>query len=83
MNAIYDFLTAKKKAMEAQAALLAVGADIQPKYEYDSDEDIDGGTWEHKKRMLEMEATKGKLINIVNNLGCNENLKCILLRRGV
>ncbi len=59
MNAIYDFLTAKKKAMEAQAALLATGADIQPKYEYDSDEDTEGGTWEHKKRKLEMEATMG------------------------
>ncbi|XP_037037029.1 uncharacterized protein LOC119074838 isoform X2 [Bradysia coprophila] len=27
------------------------------KYEYDSDEDIDGGTWEHKLRNSEMEAT--------------------------
>ncbi len=59
MNAIYDFLTAKKKAMEAQAALLEVGANIKPKYEYDSDEDTDGGTWEHKKRQLEMQATAG------------------------
>ena len=60
MNAIYDFLTAKKKAMEAQAALLEAGANIKPKYEYDSDEETEGGTWEHKKRMMEMEATKGK-----------------------
>ena len=60
MNAIYDFLTAKKKAMEAQAALLEVGVDVKPKYEYDSDEDTEGGTWEHKKRMAEMAATKGK-----------------------
>jgi len=29
------------------------------KYEYDSDEDIEGGTWEHKLRSAEMEATKG------------------------
>lgn len=28
------------------------------KYEYDSDEDVDGGTWEHKLRCAEMEATK-------------------------
>ncbi|TPP61876.1 SURP and G-patch domain-containing protein 1 [Fasciola gigantica] len=28
------------------------------KYEYDSDEDVEGGTWEHKLRMAEMEATK-------------------------
>lgn len=27
------------------------------KYEYDSDEDINGGTWEHKLRAQEMEAT--------------------------
>lgn len=27
------------------------------KYEYDSDEDIEGGTWEHKLREKEMEAT--------------------------
>ncbi|KAJ6648136.1 SURP and G-patch domain-containing protein 1 [Pseudolycoriella hygida] len=27
------------------------------KYEYDSDEDVDGGTWEHKMRSSEMEAT--------------------------
>jgi splicing factor 4 len=27
------------------------------KYEYDSDEDINGGTWEHKLRSQEMEAT--------------------------
>ncbi|XP_065355204.1 putative mediator of RNA polymerase II transcription subunit 12 isoform X1 [Calliphora vicina] len=28
------------------------------KYEYDSDEDVDGGTWEHKLRLAEMEATR-------------------------
>ncbi|CAB3369623.1 Hypothetical predicted protein [Cloeon dipterum] len=27
------------------------------KYEYDSDEDVEGGTWEHKLRSAEMEAT--------------------------
>ncbi|GAB0086661.1 G-patch domain-containing protein [Sergentomyia squamirostris] len=30
----------------------------QFKYEYDSDEDITGGTWEHKLRMAEMDATR-------------------------
>ena len=30
-----------------------------PQYEYDSDEDTEGGTWEHKKRNLEMTATQG------------------------
>lgn len=28
------------------------------KYEYDSDEETDGGTWEHRLRMAEMEATQ-------------------------
>jgi len=29
----------------------------KPQYEYDSDEDTEGGTWEHKKRASEMMAT--------------------------
>ena len=29
-------------------------------YEYDSDEEVEGGTWEHKKRAEEMRATLGK-----------------------
>lgn len=59
MNAVYEMLMAKKRAMEAQASALAAGLDIKPKYEYDSDEDTQGGTWEHKKRVQEMEATTG------------------------
>uniref|UniRef100_X1ZC30 G-patch domain-containing protein n=1 Tax=Capitella teleta TaxID=283909 RepID=X1ZC30_CAPTE len=55
---MFDYLNAKRKAMEAQARLLDAGVDIRPKYEYDSDEDTDGGTWEHKKRQFEMEATR-------------------------
>lgn len=31
----------------------------KPKYEYDSDEDTEGGTWEHKKRKKEMSKTLG------------------------
>lgn len=31
----------------------------KPKYEYDSDEDTEGGTWEHKKRKKEMRKTEG------------------------
>lgn len=31
---------------------------MKEKYDYDSDEDVDGGTWEHKRRMQEMEKTK-------------------------
>ena len=33
----------------------------KPKYEYDSDEDTEGGTWEHKKRKKEMFKTQGLL----------------------
>ena len=33
------------------------------KYEYDSDEDTEGGTWEHKLRVAEMQATKGYHFN--------------------
>ncbi|XP_068740894.1 SURP and G-patch domain-containing protein 1-like [Montipora capricornis] len=32
----------------------------KPKYEYDSDEDVEGGTWEHKKRKAEMRKTEDK-----------------------
>ena len=32
----------------------------KPQYDYDSDEDTEGGTWEHKKRANEMLATFGK-----------------------
>lgn len=30
------------------------------KFEYDSDEDLEGGTWEHKMRKAEMEATQSR-----------------------
>ncbi len=35
------------------------------KYEYDSDEDCEGGTWEHKLRSAEMEATRGTSYNLL------------------
>ena len=28
-------------------------------YEYDSDEEVEGGTWEHKARVKEMRLTEG------------------------
>lgn len=48
----------------AQRAAYQVGAVVEkdsdkPKYEYDSDEDTEGGTWEHKKRKKEMRKTEG------------------------
>ena len=56
---MYEYVLAKRRAMEAQARALEAGMNVKPKFEYDSDEDTEGGTWEHKRRMLEMEATKG------------------------
>ena len=35
------------------------------KHEYDSDEDTEGGTWEHKKRREEMEKTAGRFLRAV------------------
>ena len=32
----------------------------QPIFEYDSDEDCEGGTWEHRKRFDEMMSTLGE-----------------------
>jgi len=61
MNAMYEYVLAKRRAMEAQARALEAGMNVKPKYEYDSDEDTEGGTWEHKRRMMEMEATRGNL----------------------
>ena len=55
MNMMYELILAQKKASEATVMI-----NKKPKYEYDSDEEIEGGTWEHKKRMAEMNATKGE-----------------------
>jgi len=68
MNAMYEYVLAKRRAMEAQARALETSMSVKPKYEYDSDEDTEGGTWEHKRRVLEMEATKGKFGSFVLDL---------------
>jgi len=60
MNAMYEYVLAKRRAMEAQAKALEAGLNVKPKYEYDSDEDTQGGTWEHKRRDMEMTATRGR-----------------------
>nr|XP_037268272.1 SURP and G-patch domain-containing protein 1-like isoform X2 [Rhipicephalus microplus] len=52
MRALVEMMQAKKRADEARARAGKV------KYEYDSDEETDGGTWEHKKRAMEMEKTR-------------------------
>lgn len=66
MNMMYELILAKKKVEEAalmeeqMASMSAASFKKVNKYEYDSDEDIEGGTWEHKNRTAEMEATRGK-----------------------
>ncbi|XP_014666326.1 PREDICTED: SURP and G-patch domain-containing protein 1-like isoform X2 [Priapulus caudatus] len=52
MSKLFEQMKARKKALEDAAR------QGKPRYEYDSDEEVDGGTWEHKRRMVEMEATK-------------------------
>ncbi|XP_015609336.1 SURP and G-patch domain-containing protein 1 isoform X2 [Cephus cinctus] len=52
INLLYQNLLKKReevKRLEAQG---------KHKYEYDSDEEVEGGTWEHKIRSAEMEATQ-------------------------
>merc|ERR1719481_83928 len=51
MSVVYGQLAAK------QAAAKIMAASGKRQYEYDSDEDTEGGTWEHKARRLEMEKT--------------------------
>ncbi|KAH8310276.1 hypothetical protein KR044_000423 [Drosophila immigrans] len=51
VNLLYQDMMRKRQEIDR----LARGGKF--KYEYDSDEDIDGGTWEHKLRTAEMEAT--------------------------
>lgn len=64
MNMMYELILAKKKVEEAalieeqMASMSAASFKKVNKYEYDSDEDVEGGTWEHKNRNAEMEATR-------------------------
>ena len=51
MKMVYQDMLAKQAQMAANAAAGKV------KYEYDSDEDTEGGTWEHKRRKAEMDKT--------------------------
>lgn len=51
VNLLYQDMLRKRNEMDR---LAKAG---RQKYEYDSDEDVQGGTWEHKVRNAEMEAT--------------------------
>ncbi|XP_022673395.1 SURP and G-patch domain-containing protein 1-like [Varroa jacobsoni] len=61
MRAIFEMMQAKKAHL---AKLQAAG---KVKYEYDSDEDDEGGTWEHKRRALEMEKTREQAKKLTQN----------------
>ena len=51
---MYDTMMSKRKEIES------IGRAAKFKHAYDSDEEIDEeGTWEHKLRKAECEATKG------------------------
>ena len=63
INKMVELIMAQKKAAEQMlmAEMPGVpGMKVNPKYEYDSDEDTEGGTWEHKQRRQEMDATRGE-----------------------
>ncbi|XP_047003177.1 SURP and G-patch domain-containing protein 1 isoform X1 [Schistocerca americana] len=52
INLLYQDMLRKRQEIERLARAGKF------KYEYDSDEETDGGTWEHRLRMAEMEATQ-------------------------
>lgn len=58
MRLLFEMMQAKQK--EAELRKLTG----KYKYEYDSDEETEGGTWEHKKRAMEMQKTQSLLINL-------------------
>lgn len=58
LNMMYQLILAQKKAKEAAIMAELPGRKASKMYAYDSDEDTEGGTWEHKKRSNEMLATK-------------------------
>jgi len=57
MNMVYQDL------VKMQQNIVKAG---ERKYEYDSDEDTEGGTWEHKARAKEMEKTKEKATELTS-----------------
>lgn len=53
-------LQLNRKVAEIQKAMRDAETKKNNKFEYDSDEDTEGGTWEHKARTKEMEKTREK-----------------------
>lgn len=54
MRLLFEMMQAKQREAELRKLTGKM------KYEYDSDEETEGGTWEHKKRANEMQKTKGQ-----------------------
>lgn len=52
-----EMFKAQILARQLAAKALAKATSKQPSNEYDSDEDTEGGTFEHKQRMAEMQKT--------------------------
>ena len=53
------------------ARALATLLKTKSKYEYDSDEETENGTWEHKQRAAELKATVGESLNEINQANYN------------
>lgn len=66
MNMMYELIFVKKKVEEVvlieeqMVSMFVVLFKKVNKYEYDSDEDVEGGIWEYKNRIVEMEVIRGK-----------------------
>lgn len=58
MNFMYELVMAQKKMKERALMSEIEGIKVKRKYEYDSDEETEGGTWEHRQRAREMDETK-------------------------
>ena len=70
LQAMHEFISAQQKAKEQELMnnIAGVNYDLAPtnlsqfKHEYDSDEDVKDGTWEHRLRKEEMDATRGMFL---------------------
>lgn len=60
MRLLTNIMKARKESALSLHKRRRVEKKDQNKYEYDSDEDTEGGTWEHKRRQEEMNSTSCK-----------------------
>lgn len=69
MNMVYQDLV--KMQVQMQQNIVQAG---ERKYEYDSDEDTEGGTWEHKARAKEMDKTREKASELTRDGGGSHHI---------